>query len=237
MNDIFKRSKMLIGEVNLNLLKDSTVAVIGAGGVGGTVLECLARSGVGHLIIVDYDKVDITNINRQILFNYYDVGFSKVEKAKEHLLAINPNIVIDIIDEKVSNNVEEMLKNIHIDFLVDAIDDMNSKVNLVKYCLKNDISFVCSLGMANRLKADMVKMVRLDKTYNCPLAKKFRFLLRKENVDLKKIMCAFSDEIPIIRSETPASMMMVPSSAGLNIASYVIEHLITRGDLNGTERD
>lgn len=227
-NSIFSRTEMLLGKDKLKLLNNKSVAVIGLGGVGGIVAECLARSGVGKLVIVDGDNVDISNLNRQILYNYSDINKSKVCCATKRLSSINPDLKIIGYEEFLNgDNIDKIIKDVY--YVVDAIDDINAKVEIAKYCIKNDIPFICSLGMGNRLDPTRVSIVRLDKTYNCPFAKKFRNIIKNEKIDLKKVTCVFSEEAPIVRHKTPSSMMMVPSSAGLVASSYVISKLIEGG--------
>lgn len=226
MESFASRSILLVGEEKYRKLEQSCVLVVGIGGVGGTALECLARSGIKKFVIIDYDNVSISNLNRQILFKNEDVGKSKVAVAKERLKGINPQIEVVSLNQYFDENILNELDKFHFDYIVDAIDSIKSKVTLIKYALKKDIKIIVSLGMANRLDPSKVLIERLDKTINCPLAKKLRSELRKEQIDLKKIMCAFSKEIPHINGSYIASMMMVPSSAGLNIASYVITNLM-----------
>ena len=166
-----------------------------------------------------------SNLNRQILYTYSDVNQNKVDCAKKRIQAINKDINVIAINERFSESTITKLNDYKIDFIIDAIDSIDAKISLVKFALDKNIRIISSLGMANRLDPSKVTIMRLDKTYNCPLAKKFRFELRKNGVNLKDVMCAFSSEGPVRKGIVPASMMMVPSSAGLNIAYYVLKCL------------
>lgn len=222
MTQMYDRSILLIGEEDFAKLNNKCVLVVGLGGVGGTAFECLARSGIKNFIIIDFDVVSESNLNRQILYTYSDVNQNKVDCAKKRIQSINKDINVIAINERFSESTITKLNDYKIDFIIDAIDSIDAKISLVKFALDKNIRIISSLGMANRLDPSKVTIMRLDKTYNCPLAKKFRFELRKNGVNLKNVMCAFSSEEPVRKGIVPASMMMVPSSAGLNIAYYVL---------------
>lgn len=226
MSDYLERSKQLLGEDKIESLKDKTILVIGIGGVGGTALEALARSGFKKFVIIDSDKVDVTNLNRQILFTSEDIGKSKVEVAKKKLLSISNDLEIETIETKVEEGSLEKLSIGKVDFIVDAIDFVEGKLAIYEYALANKIPFVSSLGMGNRLDPEKVFVTMLNKTENDPLAKKIRYLAKQKGMDLKEIPVVFSKEIPLIKSPKPTSMMMVPSTAGLIIAKYVLSTVV-----------
>lgn len=226
MSDYLERSKQLLGDDKIESLKDKTILVIGIGGVGGTALEALARSGFKKFVIIDSDKVDITNLNRQILFTSEDIGKSKVEVAKKRLLSISNDLEIETIETKVEEGSLEKLSIGKVDFIVDAIDFVEGKLAIYEYALANKIPFVSSLGMGNRLDPEKVFVTKLNKTENDPLAKKIRYLAKQKGMDLKEIPVVFSKEIPLIKSPKPTSMMMVPSTAGLIIAKYVLSTVL-----------
>ncbi len=226
MDNMFTRTEMLIGKENLDILKNSTILIIGVGGVGGTCFEALVRSGIGHFIIVDKDVVDITNLNRQILFENDNVGKSKVLCAKEKALRINSNCDVKTINSFIDENNINELNCDKIDYIVDAIDAIYSKVAIIKFANEHNIPCITSLGMAKRLDPTKLVITRLNKSTGDPLAKKMRYVLRQQNVDFCNVMCALSLEEPINNERIPASMMMVPSAAGLAIASFVIKNLI-----------
>lgn len=224
MSDIFERSKGLIGSELFEKLKGKTIVIFGLGGVGGTALECLARSGFENFILVDFDSVASSNLNRQILFTENELGNPKIEAAKARISAINKNVNIRAICSKISSNLPNFLDSYKIDFIIDAIDDVNGKISIIKYATDRNIPFIVSLGMANRLDPSKVYLTTINHTKDDPLAKKMRYILRKENVDLKKVNCVISSELPKKDGNKLNSMMMVPSSAGLNISYFVIEY-------------
>lgn len=226
MSDYLERSKQLLGEDKIEFLKDKIILVIGIGGVGGTALEALARSGFKKFVIIDSDKVDVTNLNRQLLFSNEDVGKSKVEVAKNRLLSICGDLQIRAIETKIVEHSLEKLDIGDVDFIVDAIDFVEGKLAIYEYALTNKIPFISSLGMGNRLDPEKVFVTKLNKTENDPLAKKIRYLAKQKGLDLKEIPVVFSKEIPLIKSPKPASMMMVPSTAGLIIAKYVLSTVL-----------
>ena len=220
--DIFARSIGLLGEENFNKIQNKIIAVCGLGGVGGTALEALARTGAAHFIIVDFDKVDPSNLNRQILYTSKDIARDKVEAAKERLLMINPDLDIKAFKGKA----QEFDFNQKIDYIVDAIDDVEGKLFLAKKAQEYNIPSIMSLGMANRFNPEQVRVSKLNQTRNDPLAKKIRYEAKKAELDLSKINVVISEEIPQRNAEKLYSTMMVPSSAGLVIAKYILNGII-----------
>ena len=222
MSDYLDRSKQLLGEDKIKALEDKAMLVIGIGGVGGTALEALARSGFKKFILIDSDVVDETNLNRQVLYTFEDVGKEKVLAAKERLLKINKDFDVQIIRTRVGETQLDELNLGHVDFIVDAIDFVEGKLEIYEFALANNIPFISSLGMGNRFDPEFVTITTLNKTENDPLAKKIRYLAKQKDLDLKAIPVVFSKEVPAIKSPKPASMIMVPSTAGLLIAKYVL---------------
>lgn len=220
--DIFVRSIGLLGEDNFNKLQDKVIAVFGLGGVGGTALEALARTGFQHFIIIDFDKVDASNLNRQILYTSKDIGRDKVDAAKERLLAINPDVDVKVFKGKA----QEFDFNQKLDFVVDAIDDVEGKLYILQKCKENNIQTIMSLGMANRFNPEQVRVMKLNQTSNDPLAKKIRYLVKHNEIDIKDVMVVISEELPQKNQEKLYSTMMVPSSAGLTIAKYILNRII-----------
>ena len=212
---------MLLGNEKIDSFKDKVILLAGLGGVGGTALEALARSGFTNFVLVDFDKVDPSNLNRQILFTENDIGKEKTEIAKNRILSINCGLNVQIINQKIDNNFV-LPSDLKIDFIVDAIDYIPGKLWLIQLALKNNIPFISSQGMGNRIDPSMVKITNLNKTEGDPLARKIRYECRQLGLDLSKIKVVFSTEEPILVSKTPASIMMVPSAAGLLIAKYII---------------
>ena len=222
MNNIFERSIGLLGEYNFNYIQDKVIAVFGLGGVGGTALEALARTGFKNFILIDFDIVDASNINRQILYTKGDIGRTKVDAARDRVHAINDFTNISIFKMKA----QEFDFNQKIDFIVDAIDDVEGKLYILKKAQELNIPSIMSLGMANRFDPSLVKIAKLNQTHSDPLAKKIRYLAKQEGLDLSKISVIFSEELPQKNGEKLYSTMMVPSSAGLSIAKYILEFII-----------
>lgn len=225
MASYLDRSIELIGEDKVSSFSDKVIMVIGLGGVGGTALNALMRSGFKHFIIVDHDKVDSTNINRQVMYTSKDVGQSKVDVCEAQIKAIDESINVEKHEMFIDEETLKHFQNKKIDFIVDAIDKVASKIAIVKFAKERNIPFIMSLGMGNRIDPEKVCITKLNKTENDPLAKKIRYLLRQDGIELNNIPVVFSKEIPLVKQEHPASMMMVPSTAGLLIAKHIIETL------------
>ena len=226
MSDYLDRSKQLLGENKIEALADKVILVIGIGGVGGTALEALARSGFKKFVLIDSDVVDASNLNRQVLFTSDDVGKEKVLVAKNHLLKISPDLEVRTITARIGELKLDNLDIGKIDFIIDAIDFVEGKLHIYEFAQTNHIPFISSLGMGNRVDPECVTITKLNKTENDPLAKKIRYLAKQKGLDLKEIPVVFSKETPILKSSKPASMMMVPSTAGLLIAKYVLFTII-----------
>ena len=222
MANIFDRSIGLLGEDNFNLIQDKVIAIFGLGGVGGTCLEALARTGFKHFLLIDFDKVDPSNLNRQILYTQKDIGRNKVDAAKERILSINPEADIQIFNSKAQDFDFKQ----KIDFIVDAIDDVNGKLYILQNAQEKDIPHIMSLGMANRFDPSKVKIAKLNQTHNDPLAKKLRYMVKKQGLNTANINVAISEELPQKNGEILYSTMMVPSSSGLSIAKFILESII-----------
>ena len=219
---IFERSIGLLGEDNFNHIQDKVIAVFGLGGVGGTALEALARTGFKHFLIVDFDKVDPSNLNRQILYTAKDIGRNKTEAAKERILSINPEADIKGFNMKA----QDFDFNQKIDYVVDAIDDVEGKLYILQKAQEFNVPQIMSLGMANRFNPEQVHIAKLNQTHNDPLAKKIRYMSKKAELDLSKINVVISEELPQKNGEKLFSIMTVPSSAGLVIAKYILNSII-----------
>ncbi len=229
MENWLNRTEMLIGKNSLNKLQISTVAVFGCGGVGSYVTEGLVRSGIGNLIVIDNDIVDITNINRQLIADTTTVGKPKVEIIKERALKINPNINITSYQKFAdSSNFNDIIPK-NCDYIVDAIDTVKSKIDLVLYANSNSIPIISSMGTGNKLDPTMFEIADISKTSVCPLAKVMRKELKKHKISNLKVLYSkeqpnrFNNDENLKR--TPASISFVPSVAGLIIAGEVIKDL------------
>lgn len=227
METQFSRNEIIIGEEKQNLLKSKTVAIFGIGGVGGFVTEALARAGIGTLILIDNDTISLTNINRQIIALHSTIGKLKIDVMKERLLDINPKI--NVITYKTfieNNNSKDIISSHNIDYIVDAIDTVNSKLELIKYANEFNIPIISSMGTGNKLEPQKLEITDINKTSVCPLAKKIRKELK--NLNIKKLTVVYSKEEPqkIQDTKTIGSISFVPSTAGLLIASKIINDFI-----------
>lgn len=220
----FEREELLIGD-KINILKEKTVLVLGLGGVGGYVTESLARAGIGNLILVDYDKVDITNINRQIIATYSNLGKLKTECFKERISDINKECNVTIIDEFYGENNKDSLFSKKIDYVIDCCDSLDSKVILIEECFKRNIPVISCMGTGNKLHPEKFEITKLKKTEYDPLAKKLRFLLRDKK-ELLEVDVLYSKEQPKPFNGKIGSISYVPSVAGLLLTSYVINKFI-----------
>ncbi|SHE83700.1 tRNA threonylcarbamoyladenosine dehydratase [Caloramator proteoclasticus] len=238
MLEPFSRTELLIGREALEKLKNSKVAVFGVGGVGSFAVEALARGGVGSLVLIDKDDICITNINRQIHATTKTVGRPKVEVMAERIKDINPSC--QVITYKTFYNkdtAEELLKDDY-DYVIDAIDTVSSKIDLVVRCKEKNIPIISSMGAGNKLDPTKFEVSDIYKTSVCPLAKVMRSELKKRGV--KDLKVVYSRETPIRRNnneqieekqrkQIPASISFVPSVVGLIIAGEVIKDIINRG--------
>ncbi len=224
----FSRLEKVIGSDKVNDLSKKTVLVLGVGGVGGYVVESLARSNIGTLILVDYDKVDESNINRQIIALNSTIGRSKVDVLEERIKDINSGCKVIKIDKFIDDNNFIELLDYDIDYLVDACDTVLVKKIVIKECLKRNIPFISSMGTGNKLDPSKLVITDIRKTVNDPLARILRKFVRDEKIN-KKVMVLTSSELPIKTGDrTPGSTAFVPSSAGLLIASYIVRSFIKK---------
>ena len=226
-DDKFQRLKLLIGEDNFQKLSAVTVAVFGIGGVGSFTVEALARSGVGHLVLIDKDNIDATNINRQIHALSSTVGKSKVEVMRERILDINPAAQVDTIQKFLlpSEPVEDFFI-CRYDYVVDAIDTITAKIFLIEQCNLRGIKIISSMGAGNKLDATRFKVADIFQTSVDPVAKILRKKLRDKEIARLKVV--YSDETPRPVKDVIGSVAFVPSVAGLILAGEVVKDLIAR---------
>ncbi|MDA3733326.1 tRNA threonylcarbamoyladenosine dehydratase [Niameybacter massiliensis] len=237
----FQRTEMLLGTEALEKLKNSKVAVFGVGGVGSYTVEALARTGVGNLVLIDSDTVCVSNINRQIHATVETVGKPKVEVMKERVLLINPEANVTTYEALYNAETAESLLNEDYDYVVDAIDMVTSKIDLIVRCKEKNIPIISAMGAANKLDPTQLEVTDIYKTSVCPLAKVMRHELKKRRV--KKLKVVYSKEPALkptqpeptgevpepgtwTRRQIPASVAFVPSVSGLIIAGEVIKELI-----------
>lgn len=254
MEDMFSRTELLIGKENIEKLQKSKVAVFGIGGVGSYVVEGLARAGIGNFILVDSDDVSISNLNRQIIATTKTIGKPKVEVSKDRILEINPNANVTIYKEFYKPDNRVPFEN-DISYIVDAIDTVTAKIDLIEEAEKLKIPIISSMGTGNKLDPTKFEVTDIYKTSVCPLAKVMRKELRDRGI--KKLKVVYSKEEPIkikdrdnfekdrelykneveaekyaekknyiSNSHVPGSISFVPSVAGLIIAGEVIKDII-----------
>lgn len=222
---MFDREIKLIGRDKLELIKSKTVLLIGLGGVGGYSLETLVRAGIEDLILVDYDIFDITNLNRQILATTKVIGKSKIEVARDRIMAINPNCRVKLIDLKLDEENIDVIFNNKIDYVIDACDTISVKKKLILECLKRNIKLITSCGTGNKLDPTKFSITDIRKTSYDSIAK----ILRKFVVDNKikdKVMVVSSTEAPKKIEGKISSISYVPSIVGILLTSYVINDII-----------
>lgn len=231
MENQFQRTEAILGSDNMKKLDSSHVILFGVGGVGGYVAEALARSGVGHLTLVDMDTVSITNINRQIIALHSTVGKYKTEVMKDRIKDINPLAEVTVKNcFFMPENADEFDFSIY-DYVVDAVDTVTAKLEIIMRAKESGVPVISSMGAGNKLDPSKFKVSDIFKTSVCPLARTMRYELKKRNV--KKLKVVFSDELPVKTENSeavhgkvaPGSTAFVPSAAGLLIASEVVKDL------------
>ena len=221
------RTLQIISEQDLAKIVNTKIIIFGVGGVGGQALESLVRAGFREICIVDYDVVDVTNLNRQVLATQSSLGKAKVEVAKKRMLDIYTEVRInaqfaEVTPQNITNfNLESY------DYIVDAIDSFNAKMALIKYALRHNLTIISAMGAGNRLDPTQIEIVDIFKTSGDPLARKVRAELRKEN--LSGLMVVTSKELPHDnRGPRPGSTPFVPAAAGLALASYIFTNVISK---------
>ena len=230
----FSRTELLVGESAIIKLKNSKVAVFGVGGVGSYTVEALARSGVGKIVMIDNDLVSLTNINRQLPATRQTVGQAKVEVMKERVLAINPKCEVTIFEGLYLPETSQELLADDYDYIVDAVDMVTAKIDLILQANKRGIPIISAMGAGNKMDPTRFEVADIYATTVCPLAKVMRKELRKRGIEALKVV--YSKEVPIkplgseentdIRKQIPGSVAFVPSVSGLIIAGEVIKDMI-----------
>lgn len=247
----FSRTELLIGEEAIEKLQNAKVAIFGVGGVGSFVVEGLVRAGVGHFVIVDDDKICLTNLNRQIIATRKTIGKYKVDVAKERILEINPNATVETYQEFYMPDSKSNILTQDLDYVVDCIDTVTAKIELVMNCKKLNIPIISAMGTGNKLDPFKFEITDIYKTSVCPLAKVMRKELRKRNIDSLKVIYSKEEPIKInqesnsscktncicppgtkrkcaIRNQVPGSISFVPSVAGLMIAGEIVREIIKK---------
>lgn len=239
----FFRTQLLLGSSAMEKLAKAHVAIFGIGGVGSFAAEAIARSGVGEITMVDFDTIDISNVNRQIPALLSTVGRSKVEVMAERIKEIDPDIVLHVLNEKyMPENSEKFFQDTKFDFVIDAIDIITAKIFLIQTCKEKGIPIISSMGMGNKIDPTRITITKLSKTHTDPLAKVMRKELKERKVF--ELDVVFSDEKPKKpeqsisssgKRELPASCAFVPSVAGLMAASFVVRRLVEEDGFCGSK--
>lgn len=224
----FSRVKNLIGEKELEKLQTSSVAVFGVGGVGGFVAEALVRSGIGSITLFDSDKVDETNLNRQIIATKDTIGLDKVDVIKQRLLSINENLKINTYKVFYLPENANQFDFAEYDYIVDAVDTVSAKLEIISRAKAINKPVISSMGTAGKLEIEKLKVGDVFETKGCPLARVMRRELKKRGITQVKVV--YSEENVSVKEETsdrtPPSMIFVPATAGLMIAREVVLDLI-----------
>ena len=233
MEEKFSRTEMLIGNDGMEKLKNAKVAVFGLGGVGSYVCEGLARSGVGNFVLVDFDKIDESNINRQLIATEKTIGRHKVDLMKERILDINPDANVDVHREFYMADCETGIITEDLSYAVDCVDTIMAKIAIICKCDELDVPVISSMGTGNKLDPTMFEVADIFETSVCPLARIMKKDLKKRNI--KKLKVVYSKEHPINTNDCPinkdrkfkvkGSVSFVPSVAGLIIAGEVIKDI------------
>jgi tRNA A37 threonylcarbamoyladenosine dehydratase len=247
----FSRTELLVGNAGMEKLKNARVAVFGIGGVGGYTVEALARSGVGTLDLIDDDKICLTNLNRQILATRSTVGKYKVDVARDRILDINPDAVVNIYKMFYVPDTAGQFDFTQYDYVVDAIDTVTGKIELIMQADRTNTPIISSMGAGNKMDASAFKVADIYKTNMCPLAKVMRRELKRRGI--KKLKVVYSEEKPLTpiddmaiscrthcicppgtarkctqRRQVPGSNAFVPSVVGLIIAGEVVNDIIAK---------
>lgn len=234
--DQFSRTALLVGAKGIERLKNARVAVFGIGGVGGYVVEALARSGIGTLDLIDNDKICLSNLNRQIIATHSTIGQYKVDAAKKRVLDINPEAVVNTYKTFFLPETASDFDFSAYDYVVDAIDTVTGKIQLVMESEQTHTPIISSMGAGNKMDPSAFRVADLSQTKVCPLAKVMRRELKKRGIEHLKVV--YSEEVPMMLCDNveaskelsskriPGSNAFVPSAAGLIIAGEVVKDLI-----------
>lgn len=220
-----ERLELLVGDKIKNI-QNIHVLVLGLGGVGGYALESIVRCGIKEVTIIDADKVDITNLNRQIVATTKTIGMYKVDAFYERLKEINPNLIIHKIIKYITPDNLELNLPSNIDYIIDCCDSIKTKEALISYCISNNIKLISSMGTGNKLHPDRLKIMKLKDTSYDPIAKRLRKYVKDKSIT-KDIYVVCSDEEKVVSDvRTIPSNSFVPAVAGLLCTSYIINDII-----------
>ncbi len=234
MDPIFTRTARIIDETGVDCLAQKTVVVFGIGGVGSYAAEALVRAGVGHLVFIDKDEVDITNLNRQLVADRTTIGRNKAEVMVERAHRVNPACDAKALPVFYKPGDEEFIQNLHADYIIDAIDDVPAKISIAETCWKLKIPEISSMGTGNRLRPEMLQIADINKTSVCHLARKMRKELKDRRV--RHLTVVYSKELPhkpIGEGHAPGSISFVPPVSGMMMAGYVVRALLKSSEAAG----
>lgn len=231
MENRFQRCEMLYGSDNMEKLKKSHIAVFGAGGVGGYIIEALVRSGIGEIDIIDMDTVSVTNLNRQIIATENTIGRYKTEVCKERALSINPDIKVNTFPVFFTPENSGDFDFKKYTYVADAVDNVTAKIEIAVKCTEYNVPVISSMGTGNKVHPEMLEITDIYKTSVCPLARVMRYELRKRNIPSLKVL--YSKEVPIKSGAVnesgkavPGSTAFVPAAAGILIASEIVRNTL-----------
>ena len=223
---MFDRVEKLIGKDNLNRIKEKCVLIVGLGGVGGSALETLVRSGVENIVVVDYDTVDISNLNRQVISNQNNIGLKKVDVSLDFCTNINPNCKVKKYDLFLNeDNILNIFEENKVDYVIDACDSIKTKQLLILESIKRNIDFISCMGTGNKLDPTKLQIIDIRKTNNDPLAKIMRKWVKDSKIK-DKIPVVSSLEVPLKKDKVISTMSFVPNVAGILLANYIIKKII-----------
>ena len=227
MEDMLTRTRVLLGDEKVKKITNLKLVIFGVGGVGSYALEAVVRAGVKEVILIDYDTINITNLNRQLIATTENLGELKVNAAAKRIKNINPEIKVTVFPLKVDE--ENVFKFIPLDtdYVIDAIDDVKGKTSIIKYCVENNIKIISSMGTGNRTMFKDYIITDISKTHGCPLARKLRKKLKENNI-FTGVSVMFSPITPdiIVKDKIIGSISFVPAQGGLKLAEKVINDII-----------
>lgn len=226
---MFDRFQLLVGS-KIDSVKNKTVLIIGLGGVGGYSVETLVRSGISNLILVDNDKVDITNLNRQVVTNLNNIGEYKTKVWLDRIKSINPDCDVKIITSFITKDNIDILFKYNIDYVIDACDTVSTKIELIKECHKRKIKLISSMGTGNKIDPSRLKIIDIYKTSYDPLAKIIRKKCKELGIKKQLVVCS-DEQRRITNYDIIPSCSYVPSVAGILMTSYVINDIIGEKDV------
>lgn len=228
---IYDRTKILLNDDEFNRLRLAHVLVVGVGGVGGYAVEMLARAGVGALTLVDGDKIDITNVNRQIIADSVNIGKFKCDAFNERIARINPEIKVRVMNMRYNESTDGTIFDCDYSYVIDAIDSVEDKVRLIVSAHNRNLPIISAMGAGNRLKISDFVVTDIFKTSYDKLAKKLRKLLKAEGIDKHTVVCSNTESINVSNAHI-GSISYMPALAGVKLGAYVLSNIISNNTFN-----